>query len=348
MGVKIRKKRGKLYLDIYQSGTRKWEALHLTLTGDKNRDKEIFHIAEKCRCKRELQLTSGAWDIQNKIDSNVTLVKYMEDHAKSYKNPSIILCCIKHLKNFNCGCIQINQLTIKWVENFQNYLLPLKQLSRYTAGFYMRVLRSILNKAVTEGIIAINPAKFVRKLLSPEPELQFLDFNEVKALASVKIDGTFSPEFRRAFLFACYTGLRISDIETLTWSQVRTNPMQIIKIQEKTQSNVFIPLSRSAQALIIDGKKHTQDEKIFKFTIHNRRASYKHLQKWAGKANLHKKIGWHTARRTFATMVLTSGADIFTVSKLLGHVGLTHVTKYAKITDKTKIDAINAMPQIAI
>jgi site-specific recombinase XerD len=47
-------------------------------------------------------------------------------------------------------------------------------------------------------------------------------------------------------------------------------------------------------------------------------------------------------------MVLVSGADISTVSKLLGHVGLTHVTKYAKITDKTKIDAINALPEIVI
>nr|AGS52078.1 site-specific recombinase, phage integrase family [uncultured bacterium contig00024] len=185
MSVKIREKRGKLYLDIYQRGVRKWEALHLTMTIDRKQNKEMWRTAEKCRSKREIQLASGTWDIQNRIDRNVTLIKYMEDHAKTYKNPSIILCCIKHLKNFNCGCIQINQLTIKWVENFQNYLLPLKQLSRYTAGFYMRVLRSILNKAVSEGIIIINPAKFVKKILSPEPELQFLDFSEVNALASV-------------------------------------------------------------------------------------------------------------------------------------------------------------------
>jgi hypothetical protein len=49
MGVKIREKRGKLYLDIYAGGRRAWEALHLTLTSDKKQNKEIMRLAEICR-----------------------------------------------------------------------------------------------------------------------------------------------------------------------------------------------------------------------------------------------------------------------------------------------------------
>jgi site-specific recombinase XerD len=89
-------------------------------------------------------------------------------------------------------------------------------------------------------------------------------------------------------------------------------------------------LSKSAQALIVDGKPHAADEKVFNFRGHNRRTSYIHLADWAEKAKLKKTVGWHTARRTFATMALENGADIYTVAKLLGHKSISNVTKYAK------------------
>jgi hypothetical protein len=67
MGVKIREKRGNLYLDIYAGGKRTWEALHLSLTSDKTQNKEIMRLAEICRSKKELQLLAGSWDIQDPI-----------------------------------------------------------------------------------------------------------------------------------------------------------------------------------------------------------------------------------------------------------------------------------------
>jgi integrase len=88
---------------------------------------------------------------------------------------------------------------------------------------------------------------------------------------------------RRAFLFSCYIGLRISDLETIMWSRIETNPMQIIKNQKKTRNAVYIPLVNSAQKLIIDGNEHNPDEMIFNLTGHNRRSSYKYLKEWADK-----------------------------------------------------------------
>jgi hypothetical protein len=67
MGVNVREKRGKLYLDIYENGKRTWEALHLTLTNDKAQNREIMRLAEVCRSKRETQLLTGSWDIQDPI-----------------------------------------------------------------------------------------------------------------------------------------------------------------------------------------------------------------------------------------------------------------------------------------
>lgn len=49
----------------------------------------------------------------------------------------------------------------------------------------------------------------------------------------------------------------------------------------------------------------------------------------------------HTARHTFATMMLTLGADLYTVSKLLGHTSVKMTQVYAKIVNKKKDDAVN-------
>lgn len=52
-------------------------------------------------------------------------------------------------------------------------------------------------------------------------------------------------------------------------------------------------------------------------------------------------ITFHTARHTFATMMLTLGADLYTVSKLLGHTSVKMTQVYAKIVNKKKDDAVN-------
>jgi len=349
MSVKIREKRGKLYLDVYQGGKRTWEALHLQLTKNKEQNKEILRLAEICRSKRETQFLTGAWNITDPISGKISLIKYMEDYSKTYKKPTVINCCIKYIKMFHGnGIIQLMQITPKWVDDFQNFLLRQETISRNTASFYARLLRTALNRAVSNEILLKNPANYVQKISALEPELEYLSFDEVNALASIKLDDSYGQEVRRAFLFSCYTGLRIVDIETLVWGRISKNSKQLIKIQEKTKTPVYIPLSKSAQAIIgtVDG--HDSDELIFNLSSHNRRTSYYYLKEWAEKAQIRKNVGWHTGRRTFATMALDSGADIYTVSKLLGHSSIKHTTKYAKVTDKLKLDAVNALPEIKL
>ena len=65
------------------------------------------------------------------------------------------------------------------------------------------------------------------------------------------------------------------------------------------------------------------------------------LKKWAKAAGVNKHVSYHTSRHTFATMMLTLGADIYTVSKLLGHRSVKHTQIYAKIIDKKKDEAVS-------
>lgn len=351
MGVKVRIKRGKLYLDIYQGGgKRRWEALHLTLTKDKVQNKEIMRLADICRSKRETQLLSRIWDIQDPISGKKKLITYLEEYAKTYKSPSIVRSCIYHIKKFHNGdTIQLSQITPNWFKEFQNtYLVKEAGISLTSAYNYSKILRTVLNKAANDGILQKNPASTVKRLEEPETAIIFLNSDEVQRLADTYLEGPCGEEVRRAFLFSCHTGLRISDMETITWSQIEVNPMQIIKRQVKTQNLVYIPVSTSVQRLILDGEEHDPDEKIFDLTIEYRRTSYKYLKQWAVKAKIQKNISWHTARRTFATLALENGVDIYTVAKLLGHTSIKQVAKYAKVTDKLRRSAIASLPEIRL
>ncbi|MDR1301459.1 MAG: tyrosine-type recombinase/integrase [Treponema sp.] len=79
-----------------------------------------------------------------------------------------------------------------------------------------------------------------------------------------------------------------------------------------------------------------------KYTINS------YLTRWAKKAELEKKISWHTARHTFAVVSLEAGAEIYTILKLLGHTNLKTTQVYAKATDKMKREAVNGLPEIVI
>jgi integrase len=354
MSVKVREQRGKLYLDIYQSGVRKWESLHITLTNDKKQNKELWRLAEICRSKREAQLLTGHWDIKDQIAGQVSLLQFCEDYAQHYTDRKIINSLMYHIKRYTNGStIQIGKITGKWVEDFQKYLLENKKKdntlrSQTTVAGYIRVLCAILRKAVSSGIIRKDPSVGVNKVPRLEADLVFLNIDELQCLANTIPDSPYEKEIRRAFLFSCYTGLRISDIETITWSRIENKPPQIIKRQKKTRNPVFIPLSKSAQALIFDNKEHRPDDKIFDFLGHKCKLSYRHLKKWGEEAGLKKHISWHTARRTFATLALESGVDAIIVAKLLGHKDLRQVMVYAKATDEMKRKAIASLPELKL
>ena len=83
MSVTVRDKRGRLYLDIYFEGQRKWESLGLTISSDKQQNKEILRLAEVCRSKREAQLVSGEWGLLDPICGKQSLYNYLAGIGKN-------------------------------------------------------------------------------------------------------------------------------------------------------------------------------------------------------------------------------------------------------------------------
>ena len=74
----------------------------------------------------------------------------------------------------------------------------------------------------------------------------------------------------------------------------------------------------------------------------------KALRRWTARAGIDKHITWHCARHSFAVNVLTRGADIKTVSSLLGHASLKHTEKYTRAVDSLKRAAIDSLPKLMV
>mgnify|MGYP003447429998 CR=1 FL=1 len=144
---------------------------------------------------------------------------------------------------------------------------------------------------------------------------------------------------KRAALFSALTGLRFSDIKNLVWREIHhstENGYSIHFTQQKTKGVEVLPISEQAYSLLGERKEPT--DKVFEGLTYSAYEN-KHLYQWIGAAGITKDITFHCFRHTFATLQLSKGTDIYTVSKMLGHRKIKTTQIYAKIIDQTKRDA---------
>ena len=134
-----------------------------------------------------------------------------------------------------------------------------------------------------------------------------------------------------------------SDIEGLTWGDIRQNgdTWQVETRMQKTRQILYLPLSDAARHFLPErGEKGPQD---LVFTLPKRVTTQWGVTTWVKRAGIAKNISFHCARHTFATLALTQGADLYSISKLLGHTNVATTQIYATIIDQRKQDAANLL-----
>lgn len=137
-------------------------------------------------------------------------------------------------------------------------------------------------------------------------------------------------------MFSCFTGLRISDVMALRKENIVGE--NIVLNQKKTLEPVIIPIGENARKFLEDGGLP------FRLPLNN--TLNKHVKNWVKKAGIPKKVTFHIARHSFATLALSSGADLYVTSRLLGHTSVNTTAIYAKIVDEARKKAIDAIPKI--
>jgi len=342
---RVRKNKTQLYLDIYLNGIRKIEGLNIYLTKDKNHNKELIRLAEGIRAKKELELMNSEYGFVSASMKNLNFVEYL--YKKSYEEGKLkskcYSCAYVHLKKFTNGHVKFSQVNEEWLKSLETYII--KKVSANSTLKYFDVYRAVLNQAVREKIIIANPFNFFRtEIKKTETKKEFLTFPEIQKLAKTPCVNS---EVKRAFLFSCYTGLRLSDIMNLEWSNIEGSNLDFK--QKKTKNYEYLPLSPTALSLL-----HFNNSKIINlnegkvFKLPTNQVVNSHIEKWIKKAGISKHITYHNSRHTFATLTLSSGIDLYTVSKLLGHTDIKHTQIYAKVINENKQKAVNSLPELSV
>lgn len=176
---------------------------------------------------------------------------------------------------------------------------------------------------------------------APKSNRTYLTIEEVGKMSTNNI--LENEQTKQAFLFACFTGLRLSDIRSFKWSDIQVSGGTWFRDfkQKKTGERLILPISNEAKKWMpkrIDGT----DTIFYKLPKANCELN-RQIKKWAKAAGVDKYVTFHTSRHTFATMLLTVDVDIYTTSKLLGHTNLATTKIYADLVEQKKVDGVNAL-----
>lgn len=205
--------------------------------------------------------------------------------------------------------------------------------------------------AIDEGLMKKDPCKGIvircdtnvltKDILTPE---------EIERLLNTRYKQE-RPDIQRAFVFSLFTGIRYCDVKELTFNNVDFSSRTLRFNQAKSEgrsahSAVVMPLSDDLMELI--GKPDNPADTSAKiFPLPHTGICRKHILKWVEAAGINKHITWHCARHSFAVNVLTAGANIKTVSSLLGHSSIKMTEKYLHVIDSQKKDAMNSLGPIS-
>lgn len=347
-----------IYLDIYVDGKRSYEYLKLYILPElnaniKEQNRTTMSAAEKIKSQRIIKLTEDKASLRHVSKRAGILVSdwldtYKEDREKNGARGMKIVKKLKRILELYRKGARMKDVNKEFVLGFidylrNEYLSPQgKPIALYTQRGYFGIFNSALNAAVQADVIPDNPVNRLtpqERIKAPESKREYLSIDEIRKLIATECSHEI---VKRAFMFSCYCGLRLSDVYALKWKDLVQDGdiWRIGIVMKKTATPNYLPLSKQAMAWMAERGDAADDDKIFACLP---KGQYLNdlIKAWTKEAKLSKHVTFHTSRHTFATMLLTLGADLYTVSKLLGHANVKTTQIYAKIVDRKKDDAVS-------
>ena len=242
--------------------------------------------------------------------------------------------------------ISIGTITEDLFEEYR-FLLKKRGLKASTVNSNLCWLSRLMFRAVSKRIIRCNPfenAKYEKE----EKKIRFLQKSDVMKLMAMKMNDREAELARLMFVFSCFTGLAISDMENLEYKHIQTTAdgqMYIRKERQKTKVEFIVPLHPIAETIISHCRKEpersevqqTVKEKGDHLVFHRdcSRSVIDAKLSIVGKAyGIRQKLSYHMARHTFGTMSLSAGIPIESIAKMMGHASISSTQIYAQVTDK--------------
>jgi integrase len=362
-----------IYLDYYSEGKRKYDFLRLYLVPetspiDKVQNREMLNLANSIKSARIVELQNGVNGFSySNVKQKARLIDFIRDLANEKRQAAGAVrgqhqsydILVKRLVEYSGEQTVFKQVTKEFCVGFLEYLnaAPNKVyrpggsemftsglLSENTKYCYIKVFTVALNRAVREGILPNNPLSLLSKQERPKRQLdnrEYLTIDEVRQLVKTPCR---KPIVKSAFLFSCFSGLRYSDITALTWDRLQADnegKTVVRYTQKKTAKPENLQLSDEALKFLPDRAGADAKDRIF--PLSNNGYTNETVKSWILAAGITKRITFHVGRHTNATLLLSLGVPIETVSKLLGHSDIQTTQIYAKVIDKNKRAAVSKL-----
>jgi integrase len=253
---------------------------------------------------------------------------------------------VEFLKQFAGDTLLFSQINNRVAEEYKRFLLtaPLGgnkkgTISQNTASTYFSIFKAALKQAFIDGYLTVDLSAKIKGIQDQESRREYLSVDELNTLAATPCE---RDVLKRAALFSALTGLRHCDIQKLRWKEINIdgNQARLHFTQQKTKGVEYTPISE--QALQLCGEPGKPEKFVFEDLPDPSWISHP-LKKWVVAAGIKKKITFHCFRHTYATLQLSSGTDIYTVSKMLGHTNVKTTQIYAKVVDEKKDKAAQAI-----
>jgi integrase len=359
-----------LFLDIYRKGERRKEYLKMYIVperspADRKANRIVLEAANAIRAERMREILIGEAKIK-KEKQEIPLLEWMQSRVQyaeriareagrsEKSNARANICAREHLRGYvkqkyGGQSVTLAEVDKDFCAGFAEYLGKVKSrnggvLSINSRSLYFSKLTAGLNAAVKAGHITSNPVEKLDKTEKPHlrhTERSYLTEKELQLLINTPC--RYGQDVRAAFLFSCFCGLRWSDIVSLTWADIRSagNSLQIEKRMVKTHEIIYLPLSKEAAFFLPERQNQVSSSKVFCLPSYQRANLI--LKRWLSDAGLTKPISFHSARHTFATLLLSQNQDLYTVSKLLGHKSIQVTQIYATVVDRKKQEAVDSL-----
>ncbi|GEM_PF-214802 len=228
----------------------------------------------------------------------------------------------------------------EFLYDLESFLLAMNY-NRNTISKHMKHLKRYLNLAINQNVFEIQKDPFRQyKMKYQESRRIHLTREELYRVESLNLENhRMLIKCRDMFLFSCYTGLRFSDVVRINKENfsIIDKKIWLIYSSVKTNVNVRLPLSLlfDGKAITIYNKYKGKTDTLFDISVLSNSNVNKQLHKICQLARISKRVSFHSARHTNATLLLYDGANITTVQKLLGHKNVQTTQIYSNIMDMT-------------
>ncbi len=267
------------------------------------------------------------------VTDKIAKKDFARETLRTYKSQ------ITKLKQFRKD-ILFSEINLSFVKAYKAFMLKTLKNNSNTANKSLAMLKTFVNWGIEDKLIKDNPFEQI-KITKGKGKREHLSLNELEKLEELYFKNDMNYRMLnvlRYFLFACYTGLRYTDVKGLKYRHIKKrflkgDEIQFVDLQmHKTNLNVSIPIIKKALDLM--PKKITTEQLVFRVLSNQKTNQY--LKEVIKLAGIEKNITFHCARHTLATTGLEMGIPIEVVSKILGHTEIKMTQIYAKVNDGLK------------